>query len=163
MATGPVRLVVIGFCPVTTGRLEELCRRIRTLADVDAVARGLPGSFHVVAADGATTRVQGSVTGLRQVFHTRLGEVPIAADRADALAALTGAGIDMDALATRVVCGACCRRRSPTAACGRACPRWRPIIVCCWSPAAGLVRCAGGGPRSPNSPWKRARRRCGPR
>ncbi|MGO4430778.1 asparagine synthase, partial [Streptomyces sp. MCAF7] len=90
---------------VTTGRLEALSRRIRTLTDVDAVARALPGSFHVVAADGATTRVQGSVTGLRQVFHTRLGEVPIAADRADALAALTGAGIDMDALATRVVCG----------------------------------------------------------
>ncbi|MES4907515.1 MULTISPECIES: asparagine synthase-related protein [unclassified Streptomyces] len=105
MATGPVRLVVIGFCPVTTGRLEELCRRVRTPADVDAVARALPGSFHLVAAVDATTRVQGSVTGLRQVFHTRLGEVPIAADRADVLAAMTGGGIDEGALAARVVCG----------------------------------------------------------
>lgn len=105
VAIGPVRLVVIGCCPVTTGRLEELCRRIRTLTDVDAVARALPGSFHVLAADEATTRVQGSVTGLRQVFHARLGGVPIAADRADALAAMTGAGIDAGALAARVVCG----------------------------------------------------------
>ncbi|MGY0057178.1 asparagine synthase-related protein [Streptomyces sp. LZ34] len=105
MATGPVRLVVIGFCPVTTGRLDELCRRVRTLTDVDAVARALPGSFHLVAAVDATTRVQGSVTGLRQVFHTRLGEVPIAADRADVLAVMTGAGVDAGALAARVVCG----------------------------------------------------------
>ncbi len=105
VATGPVRLVVIGFCPVTTGRLEELCRRVRTVAEVDAVAKALPGSFHLVAAVGATTRVQGGVTGLRQVFHTRLGGVPIAADRADVLAAMTGAGIDADTLAVRVVCG----------------------------------------------------------
>ncbi|WJV44470.1 asparagine synthase-related protein [Streptomyces flavofungini] len=106
VTVGPVRVVVIGRCPVTTTHLEGLCRRLRTLADVDALARQLPGSFHLVAAAGNATRVQGSVTGLRQVFHARLdGGIPVAADRADALAALTGAGIDEHALALRVVCG----------------------------------------------------------
>ncbi|MFD9903086.1 lasso peptide isopeptide bond-forming cyclase [Streptomyces sp. NPDC059063] len=105
-AAGPVRVVVIGVCPVTTRRLDELCRGLRTLADVDALARELPGSFHLVAAADGGTRVQGSLTGLRQVFHARLADgTPVAADRADALAALTGAGIDEAALATRVVCG----------------------------------------------------------
>lgn len=106
VTVGPVRVVVIGRCPVTATHLERLCRRLRTLADVDALARQLPGSFHLVAAAGNATRVQGSVTGLRQVFHARLdGGIPVAADRADALAALTGAGIDEHTLALRVVCG----------------------------------------------------------
>ncbi|GHE38197.1 asparagine synthase [Streptomyces longispororuber] len=104
---GPVRLVVIGHCPVTTDRLERLARGLRTLADVDAVARELPGSFHLVAAtDDGATRVQGGLTGLRQVFHARLVDgTPLAADRADVLAALTGAGVDEDVLAVRVACG----------------------------------------------------------
>ncbi|MFD0417621.1 asparagine synthase-related protein [Streptomyces sp. NPDC127108] len=106
VTVGPVRVVVIGRCPVTTTHLERLCRRLRTLADVDALARQLPGSFHLVAAAGNATRVQGSVTGLRQVFHARLdGGIPVASDRADALAVLTGAGIDEHTLALRVVCG----------------------------------------------------------
>ncbi|MBJ3812709.1 asparagine synthase [Streptomyces flavofungini] len=106
VTVGPVRVVVIGRCPVTTTHLERLCRRLRTLTDVDALARQLPGSFHLVAAAGNAVRVQGGVTGLRQVFHARLdGGIPVAADRADALAALTGAGIDEDTLALRVVCG----------------------------------------------------------
>ncbi|MGP3967532.1 asparagine synthase-related protein [Streptomyces sp. 6N223] len=100
-----MRLVVIGFCPVTTGRLAQLCRRVRTPADVNAVAAALPGSFHLVAAVGGVTRVQGSLSGLRQVFSARRGELPLAADRADVLATMTGAGIDELALAARVVCG----------------------------------------------------------
>ncbi|EPH44296.1 asparagine synthase-related protein [Streptomyces aurantiacus] len=106
VTVGPVRVVVIGRCPVTTDHLERLCRRLRTLADVDALARQLPGSFHLVAAVGHATRVQGSVTGLRQVFHTRVdGGIPVAADRPDVLATLTGAGVDETTLAVRVVCG----------------------------------------------------------
>ncbi|WP_419998132.1 asparagine synthase-related protein [Streptomyces boninensis] len=104
-ANGPVRVVVIGSCPVTTGRLTGLCRHVRTPADLNILARELPGSFHLIAAVGDEVRVQGSLSGLRQVFHTRTGDLPIAADRADALAAMTGAGLDEETLATRVVCG----------------------------------------------------------
>ncbi|MBR8641360.1 asparagine synthase [Streptomyces tuirus] len=104
-AAGPVRVVVIGFCPVTTDRLAELCRRIRTLSDVDVLARTLPGSFHLLASVSGVVRIQGSLSGLRQVFHTPFGDLTIAADRPDVLAAMTGADIDEQVLAARVVCG----------------------------------------------------------
>ncbi|MFF1692218.1 lasso peptide isopeptide bond-forming cyclase [Streptomyces sp. NPDC058257] len=102
---GPVRVAVIGFCPVTPTRLAQLAERVRTLSDVDALARALPGSFHLVALVHGRIRVQGSVTGLRQIFHTCVDGLPVAADRAGPLAALTGADIDEQALATRVACG----------------------------------------------------------
>ncbi|WP_411136959.1 lasso peptide isopeptide bond-forming cyclase [Streptomyces sp. C10] len=102
---GPVQVAVAGVCPVTATRLSELTARIRTVSDVDALAAALPGSCHVVASVGGQVRVQGSLTGLRRVFHTRIGEVDIAADRADVLAAMTGAGIDARALAVRIACG----------------------------------------------------------
>ncbi|MGA8113341.1 MAG: lasso peptide isopeptide bond-forming cyclase [Actinocatenispora sp.] len=102
---GPVRVAVAGVCPVTATRLTGLTERVRTLSDVDALAAALPGSCHVLASLDGQVRVQGSVTGLRRVFHTRVDGVPVAADRADVLAAMTGAGIDEQALAVRVACG----------------------------------------------------------
>ncbi|RLL69862.1 asparagine synthase-related protein [Streptomyces sp. Z26] len=102
---GPVRVVVIGFCPVTTARLTGLAARVRTSADVDALAGALRGSFHLVVAVGAEQRVQGTVSGLRQVFHARSGGHTVVADRPDVLASLTGAAVDERLLAARVVCG----------------------------------------------------------
>lgn len=102
---GPVQVAVAGVCPVTATRLSELTARIRTVSDVDALAAALPGACHVVASVGGQVRVQGSLTGLRRVFHTRIAGVDIAADRADVLAAMTGAGIDTGALAVRIACG----------------------------------------------------------
>ncbi|NUP31481.1 asparagine synthase-related protein [Streptomyces sp. CdTB01] len=105
MTASPVRVVVIGFCPVTTTRLADRCRRIRTLSEAGTLATELPGSFHLLAAAGRTVHVYGGLSGLRQVFHARSGHLPIASDRADVLASMTGAGIDESALAARLVCG----------------------------------------------------------
>ncbi|MFJ9848635.1 lasso peptide isopeptide bond-forming cyclase [Streptomyces sp. NPDC101150] len=102
---GPVRVAVIGVCPVTATRLSQLTARIRTVTDVDALAAELPGSCHVVASVDGQLRVQGSLTGLRRVFHARRNGTTVAADRADVLAAMTGAGIDERALAVRLACG----------------------------------------------------------
>ncbi|WP_433271600.1 asparagine synthase-related protein [Actinosynnema sp. CS-041913] len=104
-SAGRTCLVVVGFCPATTGRLTELAAQVRTVADVDRVARALPGSFHLIASVDGRIRVQGGVTGLRRVVHAKVRGVPVAGDRADLLASLTGAGVDEDALAVRVVCG----------------------------------------------------------
>ncbi|QUH00861.1 lasso peptide isopeptide bond-forming cyclase [Saccharopolyspora erythraea] len=101
---GPMRVAVIGSCPVTADNLAARVKRVRSVDDVDAIATELPGSFHVVASIDGRVRVQGSVTGLRRVFHARRGRVPLAADRADVLAAMTGAGIDERMLAVRVAC-----------------------------------------------------------
>jgi asparagine synthase (glutamine-hydrolysing) len=107
MATsaGPVRLAVIGPCPLSTERLEGLATRMTRLSDVDQILAPLLGSCYVVASVGGQVRFQGSASGLRRVFHTRVNEAVVAADRADVLAAMTGAGVDEEALAMRLACG----------------------------------------------------------
>jgi asparagine synthase (glutamine-hydrolysing) len=104
-AVGSLRVAVIGSCPVTATRLTELVAGVRTAAELDAVARVLPGCWHLVASFDGVVRVQGSLTGLRRVFHTRIQGVPVAGDRSDVLARVAGSGIDDQVLAVRVACG----------------------------------------------------------
>lgn len=104
-AAGPVRVAVFGPSPVTPDRLGSLVSSVRALPDLDALVRALPGNTHVVASVDGQVRFQGTVTGTRCVFTARLGDVPIAADRADVLAAATGAEPDEDLLATSVTYG----------------------------------------------------------
>jgi asparagine synthase (glutamine-hydrolysing) len=47
--------------------------------------------------------VQGTVTGVRRVFHARIGTAAVAADRADLLAGLLDAGIDEQRLALHLL------------------------------------------------------------
>jgi asparagine synthase (glutamine-hydrolysing) len=98
------RLAVIGHCPVTADRLAALAARITSIADVGSVARQLPGSSHLVAAVDGVVWAQGTAAGLRRVFHTEVGGVPVASDRSDLLAALVGAGVDEELFAARMVC-----------------------------------------------------------
>ena len=105
MTLGAVRVALLGSGLVGATRLSELAGRVRSVSDVDAVARSLPGSAHLVVSVGGDVRVQGSVTGLRRVFHADVNGVPVAGDRADLLASLSGAGVDEQMLAVRVACG----------------------------------------------------------
>jgi asparagine synthase (glutamine-hydrolysing) len=102
---GSLRVAVIGLCPVTATRLTDLVTRVRTAAELDAVARALPGCCHLVASIAGVVRAQGTVTGVRRVFHTRIKGVPVASDRADVLAMVAGSGVDEQMLAVRVACG----------------------------------------------------------
>ena len=97
---------MIGTCPVTATRLRELVTGVRTAPELDALARALPGCFHLVASINGVVRVQGSLAGLRRVFHTRVEGVPVAGDRADVLAGLAGPRVDEQTLAVWVACGA---------------------------------------------------------
>jgi asparagine synthase (glutamine-hydrolysing) len=97
------QVAVIGCCPVTAAALSDMAHRVRTVADLDRLGAGLSGSFHLVAALGDQIRVQGSVSGLRRVFYTQVGEVTVAADRADVLAGLAAATVDEQWLAARLV------------------------------------------------------------
>ncbi|MDQ3760448.1 MAG: asparagine synthase-related protein [Actinomycetota bacterium] len=100
---GRVRVAVIGCCPVTATALSAMADRVHTVADLDRLAAGLSGNFHLVAAIDGRVRVQGSVSGLRRVFHTPVGEVTVAADRADVLACLAGVTVNEQWLAARLV------------------------------------------------------------
>jgi len=100
---GSVKVALIGYCPVSATRLTELASRIRRLSDVDALAKALPGNTHIVVVVDGDVRVQGSVTGLRAVFHANVDGVTVAADRADVLAKAIGAELDEDLLAVRLI------------------------------------------------------------
>ncbi|MFD9190234.1 asparagine synthase-related protein [Streptomyces phaeochromogenes] len=93
-AAGARRVAVIGRCPVTAEALSARARRLRDIGDVEGIANGLAGSFHLLASVDGSVRARGSASGVRRLFHTRVGGVCVAADRADRLAAVTGAAPD---------------------------------------------------------------------
>ena len=98
---GSTTLVVLG--QHDRPRLGASAARVRTVADLDALAGTLVGSVHLLASVAGRVRVQGSVTGIRRVFSTDVGGVPIASDCADVLAALTGAALDEGRLALHLL------------------------------------------------------------
>jgi asparagine synthase (glutamine-hydrolysing) len=100
---GPTKMALIGQHAITAARLTDAAGQIRTVADVDQLAASLAGSFHLVASVAGQVRVQGTVTGVRRVFHARIGAASIAADRADVLARLLGAGLDEQRLALHLL------------------------------------------------------------
>lgn len=100
---GSAALAVIGCCPISAAELERRAGRLRHLAELDALARSLPGSFHLVATLDGQLRVQGTASGLRLVFHAALNGVPVAATRADLLANALGTAPDEQQLAVRLL------------------------------------------------------------
>lgn len=100
---GRAALAVVGCCPVDAAELERRAGRLSDLAQLDALARTLPGSFHLVGALDGRLRVQGTASGLRLVFHAAVGGVRVAATRADVLAAALGAEPDPEQVAVRLL------------------------------------------------------------
>jgi asparagine synthase (glutamine-hydrolysing) len=100
---GSTKVALIGQHAVTAARLTDAAGRTRTPVDVDRLAGSLAGSSHLIASVGGQVRVQGTVTGVRRVFHARIGAASVAADRADVLAWLLGAGLDEPRLALHLL------------------------------------------------------------
>ena len=100
---GHTKLAVIGQHAVTPGQLTDAAARIRAVADLDGLAASLVGSCHLVASVAGRVRVQGTVTGVRRVFHASIGGAAVAADRADVLAGLLDAGLDEQRLALHLL------------------------------------------------------------
>jgi asparagine synthase (glutamine-hydrolysing) len=103
---GPVRVVMIGQHATTAAELASAAGRARTPADLDGLARSSVGSAHLLASVAGRVRVQGTVTGIRRVFHARsagTAGITVAADRADVLAWLIEAPVDRDRLAVHLL------------------------------------------------------------
>lgn len=100
---GQAKIAVLGQHAVTADQLTTAVGRIDTLTDLDRLTASLVGSSHVIASVNGRVRVQGTVTGLRRVFHARIGGVTMAADRADVLAGLLDAGLDEQQLAVHLL------------------------------------------------------------
>jgi asparagine synthase (glutamine-hydrolysing) len=100
-SAGSTALVVLG--QHDRPRLAARAARTGAVADLDRLAGELAGSVHLLASVAGRVRVQGSVTGIRRIFSTEVGGVPVAADRADLLAALAGAALDERRLALHLL------------------------------------------------------------
>lgn len=96
---GHTKIAVIGQHAVTASQLAQAAGRIQTVADLDRLAGSLVGSSHLVASVGGRVRAQGTITGVRRIFHAKIDGVVVAADRADVLAWLLDAGLDKQRLA----------------------------------------------------------------
>ncbi|GCE01077.1 asparagine synthase-related protein [Embleya hyalina] len=103
VAVGRDRLALIGHCPLAAGEAERALAGAHDAAGLDALARRLPGSAHLVASFDGRVRVQGTLSGVRAVFHTGVHGTPVASDRPAILAGLTGADVDDEALALRLL------------------------------------------------------------
>ncbi|MDT0343788.1 asparagine synthase-related protein [Streptomyces litchfieldiae] len=104
-AAGRTRLALLGQGAPGAEALRRALAGVRDPGDLDALAAGLPGSVHLLASFDGLVRAQGTVSGVRAVFHTTVHGMAVAGDRPATLAALVGAGVDDEALALRLLPG----------------------------------------------------------
>ncbi|MET9572433.1 asparagine synthase-related protein [Streptomyces virginiae] len=102
-SAGHHRLALLGCTRIDTTTLRDTLGRARTLQELDALARSLPGAAHLVASVNGRVRAQGTVTGVCQIHYAQVDGTTIAADRPDLLAAMTGAGLREDLLARQLL------------------------------------------------------------
>jgi asparagine synthase (glutamine-hydrolysing) len=102
---GRIHVVLLGHAALRGDELTARLRGIRGIEELDQLAAGLAGSFHLVASMYGQVRVQGSLSEARRVFFARVGGVPIAADRAHLVAWLSGASLDVRQVAARMAYG----------------------------------------------------------
>ncbi|BCM64970.1 MULTISPECIES: asparagine synthase-related protein [Streptomyces] len=100
---GEVRVVVLGRSTARAETLRRRIERVRRPAEAERAVAGLPGSFHLLASVAGRVWARGTASAARRVFTTRVAGVPVAADRADVLAALSGADPDPEMLALRLL------------------------------------------------------------
>ncbi|MFI0484436.1 hypothetical protein [Actinomadura sp. 9N215] len=102
LATGRARhraLAVVGEHDVTADRLDRYAAALTGAGDLDGLDERIPGSVHLVASVAGVVRVQGTVSGLRRVYHCEVGGVPVAGDNAGVLARLSDAPVNAARLA----------------------------------------------------------------
>ncbi|MGW5557526.1 asparagine synthase-related protein [Micromonospora sp. NPDC003944] len=100
---GDRALALLGRTAETSESLTRRLDAVRGVADLDSVARSVPGCYHLIASVGGVTRAQGNLSNRYQLFTGTVDRVAVAADRADTIAVLTGAGIDHEAVVLQLV------------------------------------------------------------
>jgi asparagine synthase (glutamine-hydrolysing) len=85
--------------PWLVGRWPAGAPVLDTDGDHRSARIGEPGYCHLVTAGTGEVRVRGTASGLRRVFHARVGGVVVASDQARVLAAATDAEPDPAAVA----------------------------------------------------------------
>jgi asparagine synthase (glutamine-hydrolysing) len=100
---GDTTIAVTGQHAMTNAQLRQAAAQTRTVADLDRLATSMVGSVHLLASVAGLVRAQGTVTGVRRVFSASVAGTLVAADRADVLAGVLGAGVDEQRLALHLL------------------------------------------------------------
>jgi asparagine synthase (glutamine-hydrolysing) len=100
---GTTQIAVIGQHAISGDELNDIANRVHDVADLDRLSSSLVGSSHLIASVNGKVRIQGTVSGIRRVFHARAGDATLAADRADMLAFLLGTSLDEQRLASHLL------------------------------------------------------------
>jgi asparagine synthase (glutamine-hydrolysing) len=103
VTAGRRRLATLGHTRLSLLEATRALARARSPHDLDALAAALPGSAYLVVSIDGWTRSQGSLSTSRQVFRATVDGTPVAATDPGLLTALTGAQLDTDALALRLL------------------------------------------------------------
>lgn len=97
------RLVIFGRTRVNQDEAARELGGLGSLRGLDRLAHRTPGAVHVMLSMGGRTRSQGCVSTIRQVFHATVDGVTIGASGVGPLRSLTGAVVDTEALALRLL------------------------------------------------------------
>jgi asparagine synthase (glutamine-hydrolysing) len=100
---GDRRLAVFGRTRINRSEVSRDLIRAGSVHDLDELAERIPGSVHLLFSLNGRTRSQGSVSGVRQVFHTMLDGKTVGACGIGPLRSLTGADVDTETLALRLL------------------------------------------------------------
>ncbi|MFE0025644.1 asparagine synthase-related protein [Amycolatopsis sp. NPDC059021] len=103
IVAGSRRLAIFGRTEFDPAVARRALAAARSGHDLDALARSVPGSTHFFASINGSLRCQGDVSTARQVFHATVAGVTFAADSPRPLLALTGARVDEETLALRML------------------------------------------------------------
>lgn len=128
VTAGSVRVAFIGFCALDAAALQSAVDRALARENLDGLT-DLPGSYQLLVSAPGAMRAYADAAGLRRLFHTRWHGEALVSDRAAVLASITGARIDEEWLAARLVCPetpfALASARSPYAGVGSVQPGHR--------------------------------------
>jgi len=103
-SAGANRLAVLGRSGISADALVARLHHVRSVRDLDAIAKTQHGTVHLIASIDGDLRAQGSLSTRCQVFHATVDGIAVGADRPQILATLAGSGIDEELLAAQILC-----------------------------------------------------------
>ncbi|GAA2931662.1 hypothetical protein GCM10020221_29320 [Streptomyces thioluteus] len=93
VAAGPLKVVLIGSCPVSAARLRVLADRAAETGDEEELA-ALPGSYYLVTSRRGVRSARGDVAGLNRLYYATVDGVWVLSSSPRQLAHEVGKGVD---------------------------------------------------------------------
>jgi asparagine synthase (glutamine-hydrolysing) len=103
VAAGNRRLVLLGRASIDADAAERALGRASTPRDLDAVAATVRGAAHLAVSVDGRVWLRGTLSTARQIFHTTVAGTAVAATDPGLLTGFTGARLDEEALALRLL------------------------------------------------------------